>query len=121
MQKRLDYAKYLRSDHWRAMREAKRAACPRVTCESCGSSDRLDLHHLVYRNLTDVTIADLRWVCRVCHDRIHAMMTLQLLVYRSDDPADRWAATLAALGGLPDPFKGRAKRISRRMRARRKG
>lgn len=70
---------YLFSAHWRKLRTA-RLAFARNQCERCGTPGAsaasphlppLDVHHLIYRNLYDVTLADLRALCRPCHERQH--------------------------------------------------
>lgn len=60
---------YLSSDHWKALRSRKLSANP--VCECCGTSKRLDIHHLNYRNLYDVTLDDLQTLCRRCHHLEH--------------------------------------------------
>ncbi len=61
---------YLKSDHWKFLREEKLSISP--YCEKCGTSLSLDVHHKEYRGLYDVKIKDLQTLCRVCHDKTHA-------------------------------------------------
>lgn len=61
---------YLKSDHWKLLREEKLNISP--CCEICGSSLSLDVHHKEYRGLYDVKVKDLQTLCRVCHDKTHA-------------------------------------------------
>jgi hypothetical protein len=60
---------YLQSDHWKELRERKLSK--NRFCESCGNAENLDVHHLRYKNLLDVTEEDLKVLCRICHDIEH--------------------------------------------------
>lgn len=60
---------YLKSDHWLTLRASKLKENP--VCERCGSAKALDVHHVCYRQLFDVTIQDLLTLCRKCHDAEH--------------------------------------------------
>ena len=62
---------YLLSEHWKALRKAKRKLNP--VCEICGAKRKLDVHHLRYKNIYDVTVEDLQTLCRKCHKRHHQM------------------------------------------------
>ncbi len=66
----MKYAEYLKSSHWRELRQAKLAGAGRA-CNRCGSTDRIVVHHVRYRNLFDVELADLEVLCQECHDRHH--------------------------------------------------
>lgn len=125
-----EYLDYLQSDHWRALKDALLRVKPRE-CEVCRSTETVDAHHVVYRDLYSVTPADLRWVCRTCHEQIHALLDARRLVYRSFCPEVRWEATMAAIEGRPDPVllrkkserkpklkKKRKRGVGRKLRAR---
>jgi hypothetical protein len=60
---------YLKSDHWKLLREEKLAknAC----CEKCGTNLSVEVHHKNYRGLYDVKLSDLQTLCRICHDKAH--------------------------------------------------
>jgi hypothetical protein len=60
---------YLKSPEWAKLRNTILFSKP--DCQCCESVQAQDVHHLVYRNWVDVTIADLMPVCRKCHDYIH--------------------------------------------------
>lgn len=64
------YREYLKSDHWKNLKDSK-AKKSKKRCAICGVSNRLDLHHVLYRNILDVTLGDLRWLCRECHNTAH--------------------------------------------------
>lgn len=59
---------YLHSEHWKALRASKFNANP--SCERCGAR-ATDVHHVNYRNILDVTLADLLSLCRPCHEEEH--------------------------------------------------
>jgi 5-methylcytosine-specific restriction endonuclease McrA len=63
-------AEYLKSDHWKNLRKEKLAENGKI-CESCGRKNNLDIHHLDYKNLYDVTLEDLKVLCRKCHNDEH--------------------------------------------------
>ena len=60
---------YLKSEHWKNLRYEKLKLNP--TCEECGNKNRIEPHHLNYRNLYDVTVLDLQSLCRRCHSKKH--------------------------------------------------
>lgn len=61
---------YLCSDHWQELRGAKFMQCGK-RCELCGSTERIQVHHLNYRSIYDVGLSDLQVVCHLCHQGIH--------------------------------------------------
>ena len=65
------YAKvYLKSDHWKALKKAKAKEAGRK-CEICGATKKLEFHHDNYRDIYDVTTADLRILCKTHHHEFH--------------------------------------------------
>jgi hypothetical protein len=56
---------YLKSDHWKELRSKK--LLMNLMCEVCGTDKHLDVHHISYKNLYDVTVSDLKTLCRKCH------------------------------------------------------
>ena len=60
---------YLQSNHWKDLRGKKLKINP--VCENCGSKKKPDVHHLDYKNLYDVTLKDLKTLCRKCHKKLH--------------------------------------------------
>jgi hypothetical protein len=64
-----EYSEYTASEHWRGLRLAKLSQTG--TCERCGAASELQVHHLRYRNLYDVTLADLMVLCHACHLTVH--------------------------------------------------
>lgn len=65
------YAKvYLKSDHWKALKKAKAKEVGRK-CQICGATKKLEFHHDNYRDIYDVTTADLRILCHTHHHEFH--------------------------------------------------
>ena len=64
-----EYEEYLRSDHWRDLREKSFAIYGRK-CLLCDET-QVDGHHLVYRHLTDVEPHEIIPLCRRHHDMVH--------------------------------------------------
>lgn len=60
---------YLKSDEWKLLRETVMSAG--CDCQCCKIKKASDVHHLVYRNIVDITVNDVIPVCRPCHEYIH--------------------------------------------------
>lgn len=65
-----DYNRYIDSPEWKAKRKH---ALDRDhhRCTACGSSKRLEVHHLTYRNFTNEPLHDLATLCLGCHEKHH--------------------------------------------------
>ncbi len=72
---------YLQSARWKVLRDSVMQA--NCTCQVCNIAAARDVHHLVYRNLDDVTLNDCIPVCRSCHTYIHSAIKDQWI---SQDP-----------------------------------
>jgi 5-methylcytosine-specific restriction endonuclease McrA len=66
---------YLKSSHWKDLRQKKLQANP--MCEECGSTNRVEPHHINYKSLYNVDLADLKTLCRVCHNKVHTELDTQ--------------------------------------------
>lgn len=64
------YRDYLQSDHWNELRTRKKNESGRF-CQNCKSTHALHVHHIRYRNLTDVITSDLCVLCEQCHSLFH--------------------------------------------------
>lgn len=65
------YKAYLKSAHWKALRDL---AIERDggKCKQCGSSEFLQVHHLIYRETFEASVVgDLETRCRKCHRKEH--------------------------------------------------
>lgn len=65
-----EYAHYLRSSHWRRVRDRTRQRAG-YACEACGSTDQLQVHHLTYERLGAEHDSDLQLLCQTCHQEAH--------------------------------------------------
>lgn len=68
---------YLHSDHWKELRTRKLTINP--LCENCGDDTMVEPHHINYKELYDVTLSDLRSLCRKCHNIVHIELKRQKL------------------------------------------
>lgn len=69
--KRLGYGSYygyLRSEHWKELKESRLRG---ALCCVCGRKNPRVAHHKQYRGLIDVTVDDLEPMCMTCHDIFH--------------------------------------------------
>lgn len=64
-----DYVTYLASDHWKAL--SGRIRGERGSCEACGISRRLNVHHGTYVRRGRELDSDLFLLCEPCHRAIH--------------------------------------------------
>ena len=84
MSKKADeYRKYLQSDDWKEKRSEKNSK--RRRCAICAAKNKIDIHHLNYRNWLDVKQSDLRRLCRRCHNLVHELEKNGKIVYRSNN------------------------------------
>lgn len=97
-----EYRSYLESDHWQHLRlkKLKRSRA----CWCCRSERKLEVHHIRYRQLYDVTVNDLRVLCAFCHDLYHA--------YQKKRPLATWEDLL----GKVKRFHRKSRRAQRRTR-----
>jgi len=72
---------YLRSKEWKDLRNLILGTS--CDCQCCNIVKATDVHHLVYRNIVDVTVNDLLPVCRECHNLIHQAIKDEFI---SQDP-----------------------------------
>lgn len=63
------YSEYLKSEHWKMMRQ-KRLAIDNYECQICGAKNDLRVHHLRYGDWDNVD--SLLTLCDKCHRDIHA-------------------------------------------------
>lgn len=67
------YKKQLKDKRWFAFRK-KVFSARGCACESCGSKEHLQVHHIKYRNYKyawEYPIKDVRVLCRRCHAKEH--------------------------------------------------
>lgn len=67
-----EYQEYLRSEHWQTIRKRKLRDSG-YACEECNNKCDLEVHHIRYKNLYDIDLADLKTLCRFCHRKAHGL------------------------------------------------
>lgn len=65
---------YMNSFHWRKLR--KRKLQEKNCCEHCGSKNKLQVHHVRYKYIFNVTLKDLLTLCDPCHRKEHVRLNL---------------------------------------------
>lgn len=70
--KSMPYKEYLKSEHWKTIREYKLIDVGR-RCQVCNSPNKLAVHHRCYNNLGEEfnSMHDLTVLCYKCHSRVH--------------------------------------------------
>ena len=64
------YAGYLKSEHWKGFK-VKALDYYEHKCQKCGSSRRLNVHHLNYYRLQHELMEDVTVLCWYCHNKEH--------------------------------------------------
>lgn len=68
------YHEYLKSSHWRNFKKRYFASHPRL-CAVCGSSEKIELHHVSYERLgNEREDSDVKPLCRPCHEVTHLLV-----------------------------------------------
>ena len=93
--RKLKYKKYLQSEDWKEKRRIKNSK--RRRCAICAEENNIDIHHLNYRNLTDVEQSDLRRLCRRCHFLVHKLEREGKIVYRSNNHHSKYTIQKVAV------------------------
>lgn len=101
MTKRELYQEYLKTDHWRCLRQ-KAIETHGDRCNACDSVHGIEVHHLQYHDLYSVTPDDLMPLCRVCHGYAHKSNWLMQLLATYVTSAEKRIATKAYLVGHTD-------------------
>ena len=86
-----EYQSYLRSDDWKEKKAKKYRAVKKNRCAICASTEKLDVHHLNYRNLYDVETSDLRVLCRRCHFLTHELFKKGKIKFKNTNHNSRFA------------------------------
>lgn len=69
-QRQLEYREYLKSNHWKEVREAALERAD-YKCQLCSNKEYLNVHHNNYKNLGHEDPNDLVVLCRNCHRKFH--------------------------------------------------
>lgn len=92
----MNYKEYLASEDWKQKKHLKRSKS-KNRCAICGDTENLDMHHLNYRNLTDVVPSDLRRLCRRCHFLGHRLYKEGKFKFKNDNHHSRLAIFKSAV------------------------
>lgn len=65
-----NYGVYLKSEHWKKIKDLAWDKKRRRECLACGAKKKLQLHHLSYENIHLVTLEDLIHLCEDCHEGV---------------------------------------------------
>ena len=68
-----DYRDYINSKAWKIKR-LERIKLDGYRCQICGTTRRLNVHHLTYIRLGCEDLDDLITLCESCHERVHEEM-----------------------------------------------
>ena len=69
---KIEYRKYLKSEHWINFRDEALNHYGRK-CSNCGSEKSLNVHHLTYKNRGHEKLEDVVVLCHNCHNEIHGI------------------------------------------------
>jgi len=76
--RRLPYADYLLTSHWRRVRELALEQAGHL-CDLCGHDDQLEVHHRTYERLGFERQSDLVVLCHDCHRDHHKALVLRAI------------------------------------------
>lgn len=96
------YQEYLRSDHWRDIRESKLTTAG-YKCEKCGKDAidaNLEVHHLTYDRIGKERFGDLQVLCRNCHKATHDNGFIPIKTISDDEVDRKTAADIMGLLGM---------------------
>jgi len=95
----MEYNQYLQSADWQQKRSEKllRKYGTKKRCSICASKEKLNIHHLNYRNLYDVEQSDLRILCERCHKLTHALYKNGKFRFVNNNHLSRFAIIKAAV------------------------
>ena len=68
--RRIEYAKYLKTAHWKRVKKIIRYIY-QDRCQICGKSKKLHVHHNRYKNLWHEELTDVILLCEKCHNKHH--------------------------------------------------
>lgn len=68
----ISYEDYLKSSHWRSLKEKTLRRKRFKHCAKCNSTENINLHHKHYRFLMHVhELHSIVPLCKVCHNKVH--------------------------------------------------
>lgn len=103
-----DYAAYLRSGHWKAVRVKLLASLSKRVCAGCRWPEELQVHHRSYARLGHERLSDVVLLCQACHAIVHDLERSGVGLSTATDGAIR-AIRKSAQRGKRSPRYRRAK------------
>jgi hypothetical protein len=76
--RRLPYGEYLKTAHWQRVRGLALEQAGH-SCDLCGHTDRLEVHHRTYERLGFERQSDLIVLCHDCHRDFHRALVLRAI------------------------------------------
>lgn len=68
-----EYYRYIHSVEW-SIKRREALLYHGNKCKSCGTLEKLDVHHLTYERFKNELMKDLTILCRSCHNLTHAKL-----------------------------------------------
>jgi hypothetical protein len=69
---KLEYKKYLKTEHWLELKKRMWSSNVPKVCFACGIGNcKLAIHHRTYTRIGREKISDLVFICDGCHKKIH--------------------------------------------------
>mgnify|MGYP002814182166 CR=1 FL=1 len=89
----MKYKEYLKSKDWSIKRKEKldRKSGTKNRCAICASTERVEIHHLVYKDLFNVEQSDLRVLCHRCHFFVHDLINAGKIIFKGNSHNSRFA------------------------------
>lgn len=93
------YKDYLNSKDWKQKKTTKeeRKFGSKKRCAICASKEKLNIHHLNYKNLTDVEQKDLVILCNRCHFLAHKLYKEGKFHFKNTNPISRYVILKCAV------------------------
>lgn len=67
-----EYENYLKTLHWKKIRDIMFSMDSEPACELCLKQDsQIDIHHIHYNSIGDESYDDLVMLCHDCHEKVH--------------------------------------------------
>ena len=105
----VDYNKYMKSPEW-AKKRKERLELDGYKCQMCGTTEKLEVHHIKYDTLGNENMDDLITLCEHCHTKVHSAKSLSWCFKHNRFPNK----------GIEKWVKGKKRRKAKRERAKAK-
>lgn len=68
-----NYSEYIASPEWADVRARYKRSIRPQDCGLCGTSEKIEIHHLTYERVGEEELSDLTALCRDCHSMLHTL------------------------------------------------